>query len=163
MNRTGYEEFYTNFSQAIKNKNWETAEQVCQNFPIATSRVLANGFEYGRCENSMKAAFEEQMGVESLGYGRHLDYLSATVTIAPLLGLLGTVIGMIQTFGVLDNGGGAAAITGGVGEALIATATGLCVAIIAFGVYTVFDHQRDMMITKTERLCVALLNAKKNK
>ena len=109
----------------------------------------------------MKSAFEDRMSMESISFHRYLDYLSAIVTIAPLLGLLGTVTGMIQTFSVLDNGGGAAAITGGVGEALVATASGLCVAIIAFCFYTYFDHQLDTLVTDTERLCSTVLGAKK--
>ena len=59
------------------------------------------------------------------------------------------------------DGGGAAAITGGVGEALVATASGLCVAIIAFCFYTYFDHQLDTLVTDTERLCSTVLGAKK--
>lgn len=109
----------------------------------------------------MKNAFEERMTLESIGFHRYLDYLSAIVTIAPLLGLLGTVTGMIQTFNVLDEGGGASAITGGVGEALVATATGLCVAILAFCVYTYFSHQVDTIVTDMEGLCQSVIGAKR--
>ena len=109
----------------------------------------------------MKNAFSDRMSMESINFRRYLDYLSAIVTIAPLLGLLGTVTGMIQTFSVLDAGGGASAITGGVGEALVATASGLCVAIIAFCVYTYFSHQLDTIVTDTERLCATIVTAKK--
>lgn len=70
---------------------------------------------------------------------------------------------MIGTFSVLDNGAGASAITGGVGEALIATASGLCVAIVSFCVYTYFDHQLDTIITDTEKLCAIVLNERKEK
>ena len=109
----------------------------------------------------MKTAFHEQMHVEAIGFQRYLDYLSAIVTIAPLLGLLGTVTGMISTFSVLDNGAGASAISGGVGEALVATATGLCVAILAFCVYTYFSHQLDTIVTDTERVCLDVMQAQK--
>ena len=56
---------------------------------------------------------------------------------------------------------GASAITGGVGEALVATATGLCVAIIAFAVYTFFTHQLDTIVSDTERLCITVVMGKK--
>lgn len=111
----------------------------------------------------MKDGFAEQVTVEAVGFRRYLDYLSAIVTISPLLGLLGTVTGMIGTFSILDNGAGATAITGGIGEALIATASGLCVAIISFCVYTYFDHQLDTIITDTEKLCAIVFNAWKTK
>lgn len=120
---------------------------------------IAHGVSRRNSEKEMKDAFNEQMTVESVAFRRYLDYLSAIVTVAPLLGLLGTVTGMISTFSVLDNGAGASAITGGVGEALVATASGLCVAIIAFCVYTYFDHQLDTIVTDTEKLCVSVVNA----
>jgi biopolymer transport protein ExbB len=61
-----------------------------------------------------------------------LNYLGVIVTMSPLLGLLGTIVGMISTFSVFNLKAGAPmAITGGIGEALIATASGLCVAIVA--------------------------------
>jgi len=90
-----------------------------------------------------------------------IDYLSATVTISPLLGLLGTVTGMIGSFSILDSGAGASAITGGVGEALIATASGLCVAIMAFIVYTFFSHRLDSIINQIEGMCVSIVSAKR--
>ena len=160
-NRKGSKTFFHGVYHAAAAKDWDVVRQLCTEFPSALSRVIANGMAHDTSEASMKSAFEDRMSMESISFHRYLDYLSAIVTIAPLLGLLGTVTGMIQTFSVLDNGGGAAAITGGVGEALVATATGLCVAIIAFCFYTYFDHQLDTLVTDTERLCSTVLGAKK--
>ncbi|EQD24937.1 MAG: hypothetical protein D084_Lepto4C00308G0006 [Leptospirillum sp. Group IV 'UBA BS'] len=63
--------------------------------------------------------------------------LDTTVTMAPLLGLLGTIIGIIASFHVMSVSGlgKPAQITGGVAQALIATATGLVIAIISLGFY----------------------------
>ena len=160
-NRKGSKTFFHGVYHAAAAKDWDVVRQLCTEFPSALSRVIANGMAHDTSEASMKSAFEDRMSMESISFHRYLDYLSAIVTIAPLLGLLGTVTGMIQTFSVLDNGGGAAAITGGVGEALVATASGLCVAIIAFCFYTYFDHQLDTLVTDTERLCSTVLGAKK--
>lgn len=160
-NRKGSKTFFHGVYHAAAAKDWDVMRQLCTEFPSALSRVIANGMAHDTSEASMKSAFEDRMSMESISFHRYLDYLSAIVTIAPLLGLLGTVTGMIQTFSVLDNGGGAAAITGGVGEALVATASGLCVAIIAFCFYTYFDHQLDTLVTDTERLCSTVLGAKK--
>ena len=160
-NRRGSKAFFHGVYHAAAQKDWSVVRQLCQEFPSALSRVIASGMENDFSERAMKDAFEDRMEMESINFHRYLDYLSAVVTISPLLGLLGTVTGMIQTFGVLDSGGGAAAITGGVGEALVATATGLCVAIIAFCFYTYFSHQLDTLVTDTERLCSTVIGAKR--
>lgn len=160
-NRKGSKTFFHGVYHAAAAKDWDVVRQLCSEFPSALSRVIEQGMAHDKSEAAMKSAFEDRMSMESISFHRYLDYLSAIVTIAPLLGLLGTVTGMIQTFSVLDNGGGAAAITGGVGEALVATASGLCVAIITFCFYTYFDHQLDTLVTDTERLCSTVLGAKK--
>lgn len=68
---------------------------------------------------------------------RGLHWLNMMVTMAPLLGLLGTVVGMIRSFAAVGSDIGApTVITGGVSEALIATGTGLTVAIIALAFYS---------------------------
>ena len=160
-NRKGSKTFFHGVYHAAAAKDWDVVRQLCSEFPSTLSRVIGQGMAHDQSEAAMKSAFEDRMSMESISFHRYLDYLSAIVTIAPLLGLLGTVTGMIQTFSVLDSGGGAGAITGGVGEALVATASGLCVAIIAFCFYTYFDHQLDTLVTDTERLCSTVLGAKK--
>lgn len=146
---------------AVKVDDWNRVKELTDENHTATGRIMKAGLEFDRSEQSMKNAFSEQMMIESSHLKLYLDYLSAIVTMAPLLGLLGTVSGMIGAFSVLDTGAGASAISGGVGEALIATATGLLVAIVAFCIYTFFSHRLDSIIMHTESLCVVVLNGKK--
>ena len=150
-NRRGSKQFCSGVSQAARSQQWDAAGQLCRKFPTAMSRIVASGLSHGGDMKGMKIAFHEQMSVEAVGFKRYLDYLSAIVTISPLLGLLGTV-----------TGAGASAVTGGVGEALVATATGLCVAILAFCVYTYFSHQLDTIVTDTEKVCMTVMQARKN-
>ena len=161
INRKSAHVFFHGVYHASIQKDWNTVTKLCAEFPSAISRIVESGMQNAGSEIAMKGAFSDRMSMEAINFRRYLDYLSAIVTIAPLLGLLGTVTGMIQTFSVLDAGGGAGAITGGVGEALVATATGLCVAIIAFCIYTYFSHQLDTIVTDTERLCTTIVTAKK--
>lgn len=150
--------FYHGIYHAAKGRDWQMVDNLCHEYPIALSRVVHSGMSYRESTEKMRDAFTEQMTVEISAFKKYLDYLSAIVTIAPLLGLLGTVTGMITTFGVLDGGGGAAALTGGIGEALIATATGLCVAIVAFAIYTYFSHRLETLLIESENLCLVILN-----
>lgn len=85
-----------------------------------------------------------------LKYG--LDWLSMIVTMAPLLGLLGTVIGMIGSFNVMGTniGDSPMVITGGVSEALIATATGLCVAVVALMFHSCCAHRTNLYVSRLE-------------
>ena len=87
-----------------------------------------------------------------------LNYLSTIVTLSPLLGLLGTISGMIEAFNIFNlQAGQPLAITGGIGEALIATATGLCVAIFALIVHTYFAQRLDEMLSKLEKTASIVL------
>ncbi|MDR1701945.1 MAG: MotA/TolQ/ExbB proton channel family protein [Sporomusaceae bacterium] len=89
---------------------------------------------------------------------KNINHLESIVTVAPLLGLLGTVIGMIDSFKVIDvKNGQPLAITGGIGEALVATAFGLCVAILAMAAYSYFNHRIDKIITDIEEVSALII------
>lgn len=91
---------------------------------------------------------------------QRLSYLDTIVTLAPLLGLLGTVIGMIQSFSILTlKAGQHLAITGGIGEALIATAAGLCVAIMALAAHSYLSHKIETLISEWEEVSNILISA----
>ena len=119
----------------------------------ALSRILQQTIV--RCDaapQQISAYMEIQSGVVLSHFRQRLYYLSVIVTMAPLLGLLGTISGMISAFSVFNvQSAQAQAITGGVGEALIATAFGLCVAIVALAVHAYFTQWLENIITDMEQ------------
>jgi len=84
-------------------------------------------------DTSLSQAILRAANLELKRFSRGLPALDTVITLAPLLGLLGTVTGMIHSFGLLGNTelGAPMAITGGIAQALIATAFGLGIAIAA--------------------------------
>ena len=98
---------------------------------------------------AMEAAAQDELA----RLRRYLPVLDTVITLAPLLGLLGTVTGMIGAFGIMSQAGlnQPTAITGGVGEALVATAGGLAVAIGALVPYNFFLRRSEAMAEIIER------------
>jgi biopolymer transport protein ExbB len=95
------------------------------------ARVLVYALEHR--DLSFTNALLEASGAELHRFNRGISVLDTIVTLAPLMGLFGTVTGMIRAFGLLGASelGAPTAITGGIAEALIATAFGLLIAMIA--------------------------------
>ena len=87
-----------------------------------------------------------------------LSLLSTFVTLAPILGLLGTVVGMIDSFSVLDlSNGQPMAITSGVGESLVATAAGLCVATVALVLHAIFSRKVNLIVSDMEQMMASIV------
>ena len=92
---------------------------------------------------------------------KFLPILDTTTTISPLLGLLGTLFGMIGTFQAIaasKNQGSRDSILSGVGEALYATATGLTIAVICFIAYNYFSSRQRTVTVETEQSATKLIN-----
>ena len=105
-----------------------------------------------------RAADEAALIEKSLG--RWLWILETIVTAAPLLGLLGTITGMIRSFRLFGNQGlvDPAGVTGGVAEALIATALGLFVALIALFAFNYCSDRQARIMDEMERLGTRLID-----
>ncbi len=118
--------------ELVEHGKIEDAAQAGKGSKDRVARILIQGLEHRH--SSLNDALLEASSQELERHNRGLVTLDTAVTLGPLLGLLGTVTGMIRAFGVI--GGNAIAdkqqaITGGVAEALIAVSFGLGVAILA--------------------------------
>jgi biopolymer transport protein ExbB len=117
-------------------------------------------------ENRAKPSWwvDSRAGDEALliqqSLGRGLWVLETIVTVAPLLGLLGTIDGMMDSFKLIGNSGlvDPTGITGGVAQALIATALGLVIAILALFTYNFFSARQSHCVDEMERLGTRLLD-----
>ncbi|QDR79866.1 tolQ: protein TolQ [Sporomusa termitida] len=115
----------------------EEAADRAKGSPLPLIRILAAGMAH---PYQPAKAMEAVVVNELAAMRRGLPILDTIVTLSPLLGLLGTIIGMIDSFQVmaLSGMGQPRAVTGGIAEALIATATGITVAVIALIPYNYF-------------------------
>lgn len=117
--------------EAVERRDVESALAIGKKSKDFIARILV--YSLSNRQYSLSNAFIRASGQELARFSQGMATLDTCITAAPLLGLLGTVTGMMRTFGALGSGDiGAAAgkITGGVAEALIATAFGLLLAII---------------------------------
>ena len=152
-------EFSEKFCEYLRNGDWAQAMSLAKETPGENARILLASMD--RVEKGQKnaCAFMESEACMIIARLRYrLSYLGVIVTMSPLLGLLGTIVGMISSFSVFDlQAGQPTAITGGIGEALIATATGICVAVLALVAHSYFAQRLDSMITNIEE-CASKLN-----
>ncbi|MDW3224264.1 MAG: MotA/TolQ/ExbB proton channel family protein [Paracoccaceae bacterium] len=122
-------------------------------------RVLNSGIDALRSEHPMESALQLQGRTEVTQLARHLKVLEGIAVVSPLLGLLGTVLGMIEAFRALELAGGganAAVLAGGIWQALLTTAAGLGVAIPALFGTILFTAQVDRMAALMEDSALAL-------
>lgn len=108
----------------------------------------------------MKEAMEEASGQVMHELERYLTPLGSIAAISPLLGLLGTVVGMIKVFNALmaEGAGNAAVLSGGISQALITTAAGLSVAIPALFFVNYFQRRVDDLVVTMEQEATKLLD-----
>lgn len=125
---------------ALDQGDAETAKALCARTDDPVLRVLYAGITHRHA--SIQSALQAAAGIEIKQAGRFLTAMDTIITLAPLLGLLGTVTGIMGSF--QSVGGSELAVekvTGGIGEALIATAFGLGIAIVTLIPYNWF-HAR---------------------
>lgn len=123
-------------------------------------QILAAGITtHRRGRDVMKESIEEVANHVVHELERYLNTLGTVAAITPLLGLLGTVIGMIKVFTAirLEGTGNAAVLAGGISEALITTAAGLTVAIPSLFFYRFFQRRVDELVIYMEQEALKLV------
>ncbi len=142
-------EFMVELQDALKQNGPEGAAELCSNTrgPVAT--VLHAGLlRLDRGIEHVEKSIEESGAIEMAFLERGLVWLSTVANLAPLVGFLGTVSGMIRAFNDIAAAGDVdpSVVAGGISEALITTASGLVVAIPVQAAYNFFLSKIDKII-----------------
>jgi biopolymer transport protein ExbB len=130
--------------ESVEHRDIEGALAIGKKSNDFVARILV--YTLTNKEFSLTNAFMRASSQELARFGQGMATLDTCITAAPLLGLLGTVTGMMRTFGALNGGDASAgfgAITGGVAEALIATMCGLFIAVTALLPYNYLNARAE--------------------
>ncbi|MBN2483645.1 MAG: MotA/TolQ/ExbB proton channel family protein [Candidatus Omnitrophica bacterium] len=151
------------FSYVKKNRIKEAIDLCVKNPSYLTNILKAGLFHYDQSKEIVKESMENASLYEVPRLEKNLNFLSTLAHITPLLGLLGTVVGLVKCFVVIEQKAISVGVVnpsdlaGGIWEALLTTAAGLCVAIPTFLAYNYFVHKVNMYILAAERASTELL------
>ena len=148
--------------ETLRNGGTEEAISLCEETPGPVAAVIKAALEHaGESKEEMKEAVEEVSLYEVPRLGKNLVILSTVAHITPLLGLLGTVSGMIRAFMMIQEKAGLAnpgELAQGIWVALITTAAGLVVAIPAYVAYNYLVSRVDTQVLDMERCATDVIN-----
>ena len=144
-------------SDSLAARDLKKASSLCQSTPSVLTRCLTSSLSKARPEKTdgnkekIEATFMDSIEGEDGAIGQWINYLNVVAAVAPMIGLLGTVSGMISAFQTIGQVGmgDPSALAGDIGEALITTATGLTIGIPAMIAYFVFRNRLNGQILAT--------------
>lgn len=147
--------FLRKLDEALLRHDFSQAESVCISAQTPLSSVIKISIQYRRLnENDMREIIQGELDEAALNYERRISYISVLANIATLLGLLGTVVGNIQAFGVMGSGGinsNPALLASSIATSLLTTAGGLFVSIPALIFYNYLVQKSDRLINQMEK------------
>ncbi|MFA6320838.1 MAG: MotA/TolQ/ExbB proton channel family protein [Candidatus Omnitrophota bacterium] len=163
--RIDADKFMDEITAVLKRNKIIESIEMCNKTPGPIAHIVKAGIlKHDRSKPEIKEAVEEAAQLEIPRLEKHLPILATIAHIAPLLGLLGTVTGMIKSFQVIQvkalslapvNPGD---LAGGIWEALLATVAGLAVAIPTYVAYNYLTSQVDNLVYDMERSATDLVN-----
>ena len=159
--KTKSKKFVLRVKNLVKKGSIELAISACRKSPTPISKIMLAGLmKSGRERDEIKEAVEDSANQEIPILEGNLATLATVGNIAPLLGLLGTVFGMIKAFNVIAamGIGKPELLAGGISEALLTTAFGLSIGIPTVVIYNYLSHRVDKLIREMEVNCVELID-----
>lgn len=162
--RIDTEDLFLRILDFIKRGRVKEAIGVCEEKPTPLTNVLKVGLlNYDQPKDVLKDVIEETSLYEISHLEKNLNFLATIAHISPLLGLLGTVTGMIKCFYIIQEKSAAfgavnpADLAGGIWEALLTTAFGLSVAIPSFIAYNYFVSRVNFSVKQIEKTATELI------
>ena len=157
--------FMEQISKSLKRNKIMEALDLCDKTGGPIANILKAGIlKHDRPRSEIREAIEDASIHEVPRLERNLPVLATVAQVAPLLGLLGTVTGLVTAFQVIESKATAlnpvnpGDLAGGIWQALLATTFGLCVAIPAYVSYSYFVSRVDGFVLDMERSATDLLN-----
>jgi biopolymer transport protein ExbB len=147
--------------ELARQSRWADALTLCKKYELPICRVLEVAFErVGSSRRELKEVTVEVGRREVVGLERYAEAIGVIAAVTPLLGLLGTVLGMIQTFDVIQvqGMGEISGLAGGISQALITTFTGLSVGIPALIAHRYLLAKVDAMSLVMEQVTSKVLD-----
>ena len=158
-------EFVRKVEELLKKQKISEAIFLSQGDTSSIAKIFLAGLKStGRGMWLVKEAIEERGSREAVILEKHVGILSTIANLTPLLGLLGTVSGMIKTFNVISiqGVGNPAPLASGIAEALITTATGLSVAIPTLVCYRILKDKAESLIFEMEENSIKIIEIMEN-
>ncbi len=167
--KVGTEQFIAAITEALRNENVMEAVSICEEARGPLSNVLKAGLlRYSQAQieeqpirkEDIQEAIQEAGLIEIPELERNLHILATAAVIAPLVGLLGTVTGLIVCFNViaLEGSGDPQLLAGGVSQALLTTATGLTLAIPILALHSMFENFVNRYVLEIEVVSTEVVN-----
>lgn len=153
--------FMNSIRASVENGNLQAAKALCQSVDAPMARMVEKGLDrIGKPLDDINSAIENVGNLELLKLEKNLSTLASISGIAPMIGLLGTVIGLIISFQDMTNAETVTpkVLSNGIYHALTATAFGLFVSIIAMAGYNLLVSNLDKVIFKMENTAVQFMD-----
>jgi len=158
-------EFMERISEKLKRNKINDAVDMCNAMPGPIAQILKSGIlKHDRPRTEIKEAIEEAGLHEVPRLEKNLGALATIAHISPLLGLLGTVTGMVRSFQVIEQKAGALMpvnpgdLAGGIWESLVTTVAGLAVAIPTYVAYNFLVSKVDGFVLEMEKSATDVIN-----
>jgi len=161
LSSTNTKKLTQNVEDALQSGGIEAAKEVCRNTKGPVASIFYQGLD--RADDSLESAEKAVVaygGVQMGQLEKNVSWISLFIALAPMLGFMGTVIGMIQAFDKIQNAGGmdATLVAGGIKVALLTTVFGLIVAIILQVFYNYIVAKIDSIVNDMEDSSITLMD-----